>query len=292
MDLPRITIVTPSFNQAKYLPETIESVIKQDYPNLEYIIIDGGSTDGSVDVIKRYERHLAYWVSEKDSGQSEAINKGFKKATGELFTWVNSDDVLLPGSLQTVAEYYGKCNQPDIITGNVVYIDDKGRITRFLRLPRQSRFFFFRGVWHASAPAIFFKSSLFQSVGGVHVHYHLCMDFDLWMRMMNKGARIVHTPRFLGGYRWHHEAKTAQYLAARTSKIPPERERICRENLREYSERKVLFWRKIYKLYQLLNLNYLREYLDCLPAKRRRWQCVFPVAPPDSTRTNTGPGLC
>lgn len=279
MDLPRITIVTPSFNQANYLPETIESILNQNYPNLEYIIIDGASTDGSVDIIKKYESRLSNWVSEKDKGQSDAIMKGFAKSGGELFAWVNSDDILLPGCLQRIAEQYVLSGYPDILTGNVIYIDKEGKITRYVRLPRQSRFLFFRGVWHASAPAVFFKASLFRSVGGVNLDYHLCMDFDLWMKMMVRDARVMHTPRFLGGYRWHYEAKTAQYLAARTSKISPERERICRENLRGYSERKVLFWRKIYKLYQLLNLNYLREYLECLPAKRRRWKCVFPGSP-------------
>lgn len=279
MDLPRITIVTPSFDQAKYLPETIESVLKQDYPNLEYIIIDGGSTDGSVDVIKRYERHLSYWVSEKDSGQSEAINKGFKKATGELFTWVNSDDVLLPGSLQTVAEYYGKCNQPDIITGNVVYIDDKGRITRFLRLPRQSRFFFFRGVWHASAPAVFFKTSLFHAVGGVNPDYHLCMDLDLWMKMMKKDARVAHVSRYLGAFRWHENAKTIQFLDKHATSFSSERIEILKKNVNRFSIHKVLLWRKIYKLYQTLNLNYLRETIECFPAKGKNWQCVFQNLP-------------
>jgi len=279
VDLPRITIVTPSFDQAKYLPETIESVLKQDYPNLEYIIIDGGSTDGSVDVIKRYERHLSYWVSEKDSGQSEAINKGFKKATGELFTWVNSDDVLLPGSLQTVAEYYGKCNQPDIITGNVVYIDDKGRITRFLRLPRQSRFFFFRGVWHASAPAVFFKTSLFHAVGGVNPDYHLCMDLDLWMKMMKKDARVAHVSRYLGAFRWHENAKTIQFLDKHATSFSSERIEILKKNVNRFSIHKVLLWRKIYKLYQTLNLNYLRETIECFPAKGKNWQCVFQNLP-------------
>jgi len=130
VDLPRITIVTPSFDQAKYLPETIESVLKQDYPNLEYIIIDGGSTDGSVDVIKRYERHLSYWVSEKDSGQSEAINKGFKKATGEFFNWINSDDVLFPGALHRIAEAFAKNPDADLIVGDHARSHADGRIIK------------------------------------------------------------------------------------------------------------------------------------------------------------------
>ena len=275
---PRITIVTPSFNQAKYLPETIESVLGQNYPNLEYIIIDGASTDGSVDVIKKYELHLLYWCSEEDRGQSDAIMKGFNKATGELFAWVNSDDVLLPGCLRTVAEHYMLAGCPDILTGNVIYIDKEGKITRYLRLPCQSRFLFFRGVWHATAPAVFFKSSLFHTVGGVNLSYHLCMDFDLWMKMMIRDARVTHIACPLGGYRWHSESKTMRYLAARTSKVAPEHERICKENIRGYSTRKALFWRRLYKFYQVLNLNYLRGYLECLPSKGQKWQHIFPSA--------------
>jgi glycosyltransferase involved in cell wall biosynthesis len=266
MKLPKITIVTPSFNQAKYLPEAIESILTQNYPNLEYIIIDGASTDGSVDIIKKYESRLSHWVSEKDKGQSDAIMKGFARSSGELFAWVNSDDILLPGCLQRIAEQYVQSGYPDILTGNVIYLDEEGRITRYIRLPRQSRFFFFRGVWHVSAPAIFFKASLFRSVGGVNLDYHLCMDFDLWMKMMVKDARVVHIPCLLGGYRWHPETKTMRYLANSTSRVPPEREQVYRENIRGYVEWQVLFWKRIYKLYQLLNLNYLRGYIECLIA--------------------------
>jgi len=289
---PRITVVTPSFNQAKYLPETIESILNQGYTNLEYIVIDGGSTDGSVDIIRKYDSRLSYWISEKDNGQSDAIMKGFYKATGELFAWVNSDDVLLPGCLQRIAKQYVLGGFPDIMTGNVVYIDKESKITRYVRLPRQSRFLFFRGVCHVSAPAVFFKSSLFRAVGGVNLKYHLSMDLDLWMKMMARHAQVVHIRWPLGGYRRHPETKTARYLADKTPRIPPERERICIEHIRGYSERKALFWKRIYKLYQLLNLNYLKGYLECLPTKGRRWQCVFPVAPCDSTPGNAGPGLC
>lgn len=277
MKFPRITIVTPSFNQAKYLPETIESILSQNYSNLEYIIIDGASTDGSTDIIRRYETHLAYWFSEPDKGQSDAIMKGFARCTGELFAWINSDDILLPGCLQRIAEQYVLNGHPDILTGNVIYIDGEGKITRYVRLPRQSSFFLFRGVWYASAPAVFFKSSLFHSVGGVNLDCHLCMDFDLWLKMMVRDAKVVHIPCLLGGYRWHPETKTMRFLAARTSNFSSEYERICGENIRGYSKWKVVFWRRIYKLYQLLNFNYLREYIECFPNKGRGWKCVFPA---------------
>ena len=126
--LPKITIVTPSYNQGQFLRETIESVINQDYPSLEYFVIDGGSTDNSVDIIREYEDRINWWESEKDGGQSEAINKGFSKASGEILGWVNSDDVLLPGCLRVVSDYYLRNNKPDLIHSNLALINKEGII--------------------------------------------------------------------------------------------------------------------------------------------------------------------
>ena len=276
---PRITIVTPSFNQGQYIRETIESIITQDYPNLEYFIIDGGSTDDSVDVIKEYEDRVDYWVSEKDRGQSDAIMKGFDRATGELFAWVNSDDVLLPGCLTEIAENYLQNQKPDIVTADVVYMDSDGKITRYIRLPQQSRFFFFRGIWHASAPTVFFKTSLFHAVGGVNPDYHLCMDLDLWMKMMKKDARVAHVSRYLGAFRWHENAKTVISVDKQTAALSSERTEILKKNITGFSIRKVLFWRKVYKLYQIANLNYLREYLSCRSVKGKLWWQIFRAGP-------------
>ena len=275
MDYPRITIVTPSFNQAKYLGETIKSIIEQDYHNLEYIIIDGGSTDGSLDIIKQYKDQLSYWCSKKDRGQSDAIMNGFNRATGELFAWVNSDDVLLPGCLSAIAECYLQEKKPEIVTGNVVYIDEQGKITRYIRVPRQSRFFFFRGIWHVPAPTTFFKALLFRESGGLNLNYHLCMDLDIWIKMMKKGARVVHIPCYLGAYRWHKKSKTVKYHSRQTRVLNEERIDILRENITGFSIRKVLFWRKIYKLYQVINFNYLRGYLSCYSVKGMEWWRVF-----------------
>src|SRR5262245_54842718 len=123
---PRISIVTPSYNQAPYLHQTIDSVLSQGYPNLEYIVIDGGSTDGSVDSIRRYEKHLAYWASERDRGQTHAINKGFKRATGEVHAYLNSDDYYLPETLATVARAVRMRPDVDLIHGRCRYVDEQG----------------------------------------------------------------------------------------------------------------------------------------------------------------------
>jgi glycosyltransferase involved in cell wall biosynthesis len=119
-ELPKISIVTPSFNQGRFIEKTILSVIEQDYPNLEYIIIDGGSTDESVEIIKKYEKHLAYWVSEPDRGQSHAINKGFERATGEIFGWLNSDDWYHPGALKALAEAFAANPEAGVSRVNAV----------------------------------------------------------------------------------------------------------------------------------------------------------------------------
>src|SRR5437763_884238 len=125
MTFPKITVITPSYNQGKFLEETIVSVISQGYPNLEYMLIDGGSTDNSIDIIKKYRTYFSYWISEKDSGQSEAINKGLKKATGEIISWLNSDDLYTAGCLQHVAEHFAKHREAALVHGKTILFGDR-----------------------------------------------------------------------------------------------------------------------------------------------------------------------
>jgi glycosyltransferase involved in cell wall biosynthesis len=276
MNRPKISIVTPSFNQVEYLSETIESILNQGYPELEYSIIDGGSTDGSVEIIKKYESRLSYWVSEKDDGQSDAIMKGFARSTGELFAWVNSDDVLFPGCLKKIAAAYVKCGKPDIIHSNIAYINSKSRIIRFVRIPAQTRFFSCRGVWYAQAPTVFFKSQLFRNIGGLNAKYYLSMDFDIWVRMMKVGAKVVHVPHYLGGFRWHEASKTVNYLEQSKSHENPEAQEICRLHIPNVSMLQRLFWKYILKGYRMLIMNYLLAYKDYANIRgHRRWQDVF-----------------
>ncbi|GAG29700.1 unnamed protein product, partial [marine sediment metagenome] len=131
---PLVLIVTPSYNQAQFLESTILSVLNQNYPNLEYIIIDGGSTDGSIEIIKRYQKYLAYWISEKDEGQADAINKGFEKSTGQILAWINSDDTYLPETLFRVAKHFQQHQKADLVFGNINFINEYDEITGELRL--------------------------------------------------------------------------------------------------------------------------------------------------------------
>jgi len=254
VNLPRITIVTPSFNQAKYLSETIESVLKQDYPNLEYIIIDGGSTDGSVDVIKRYEHHLAYWVSEKDRGQSHAINKGLDRATGDLFNWINSDDILFPGALQRIAAAF-ICNpEADLIVGDNARSDKDGAIVRISaapsRLTASPRGWL---VWVAQQ-STFVSLLTLRRVGRIREDLHCMMDAELYYRILAGGGRFVLAKGIVGMIREHPEAKGS----VRVMEWDIEREKIFEEyGIPQFSRTTV--HAKTFLL-RLLDGSYLRSY--------------------------------
>ena len=162
---PKISIVTPSYNQVKFLERTILSILNQNYPNLEYIIIDGGSTDGSVEIIKKYEKYLACWVSEKDKGQSDAINKGFKKASGDIIAWQNSDDIYLPGVFEKVALLFSKRKDMDVVFGNIYLIDENDNILRDIRyVPFSLKSFLYEGC-NITNQATFWRRSEERRVG-------------------------------------------------------------------------------------------------------------------------------
>jgi len=276
-DLPKISIVTPSYNQDQFLRETIESVLNQHYSNLEYFIVDGGSTDNSVDIIKDYEDRIDWWVSEKDEGQSDAINKGFKRASGDLLCWVNSDDVLFPSCLKEIADCYLKQGKPDIIHANCVFVDNKGILKRLLRMPERTVFFLNRGVWSASAPAIFFSASIMRKVGYLNTRYHLSMDLDLWLRVARAGGIAYHIPKYLGAFRWHGDSQTSIAGQAKKQKNDenPETKIILNDALSRSTRKRQKEWRIIWKLYQILNLNYIHSYLETIGVKGKHWSEVF-----------------
>jgi glycosyltransferase involved in cell wall biosynthesis len=222
---PKITIAMPSYNQAPYLTEAIESILRQDYPNLEFIIIDGGSTDGSVDIIKSYESHLDYWVSEKDSGQSEAINKGLAKATGERFNWINSDDVLFPGALHRVAELHNRYPKVDMIVGGRARSSADGRIFKVSSPP--SRFAMAPRFWSMfiCQQAIFVRTERLRKIGGLREDLPYVMDTDLYYRLFRDGCRYVRANVLLGLIR---EQPTAKGVA-HPDCYAPERRQLWRE---------------------------------------------------------------
>lgn len=210
---PRISIVTPSFRQGAFIERTLRSVLDQDYPALEYRVQDGGSGDGTADVLRRHEARLAGWVSEADDGQSDAINRGFAATSGEIMGWLNSDDLLLPGALHVVADYFARHPEVDVVYGDRVLIDeDDMEIGRWL-LPGHDD-----GVlsWADFVPqeTLFWRRTLWDRVGRrVDPSFRFAMDWDLLLRFRDAGARFAHIPRFLGAFRIHRRQKTSAAIA-------------------------------------------------------------------------------
>jgi glycosyltransferase involved in cell wall biosynthesis len=202
---PRITVVTPNFNQGFFLEQTIRSVLDQNYPNLEYIIMDGGSNDNSLDIIKKYESKLTYWESVKDNGMYDALNKGFSKSTGDIMCWINSDDVLWEGSFQYVSSLFS--NNPEIqwIQGYPSVIDESGSVI-LQRDPIFSKFFFYLNIHETTLSFIqqestFWSKELWQKSGAkLNLNYSLAADFDLWLRFF-RFEKLYCTKRQLGAFR-------------------------------------------------------------------------------------------
>ncbi len=206
--LPIISIVTPSFRQASYIKRTLNSVLDQDYPKLEYIVQDGGSTDGTVEVLQSYADRLAAWESKPDGGQSQAINLGFAKSHGEIMAWLNSDDLLLPGSLRYVADYFAKNPDVDVVYGHRILIDEHDQeIGRWLLPPHNYEVL----KWADYIPqeTLFWRRSLWEKVGGIDESFRFAMDWDLLVRFQNTGAKFVRLPRYLGAFRIHASQKTS-----------------------------------------------------------------------------------
>lgn len=204
---PFISIVTPSYNQVNFLAETIESVISQDYPHKEYLIIDGGSNDGSADLIRRYEPHLAYWVSEPDKGQAHAVNKGFARAKGEVLGWLNSDDLYLPGALTAVAEIFAAHPEVDLVYGDFIYTDVHGWPLRRRRVFPAISYNMLLFHDYLGQPAVFYRRSLLDRVGPLDESLYYCLDWDLFLRMWPRSRRL-HCPKVLATYRLAASAKS------------------------------------------------------------------------------------
>ncbi|MCC6730585.1 MAG: glycosyltransferase [Chthonomonadales bacterium] len=204
---PRISVVTPSYNQADFLEETIQSVLNQEYPNLEYMIIDGGSTDGSVDIIRRLEDRLAWWVSEKDRGQAHAINKGLERATGDVFAFLNSDDLYTAGALRRVGAAFRE-NPPALLYGKCRYVDAEGApMDEFPFHPALD----LETVLADNLlpqPSAFVRMDVCREVGRFDETMHYAFDHDYWVRAMLRGYRLSALPELLSLYRLHPSSKT------------------------------------------------------------------------------------
>jgi glycosyltransferase involved in cell wall biosynthesis len=215
-----VSVVTPSYNQARFVEQTIRSVLLQGYPDLEYIVIDGGSTDGSVEVIRKYERHLAHWESGRDRGQSHAINKGFARATGEVMCWLNSDDYYLPGTLRAVAEALFEGAGAAAVVGHCVqvYADGSPPLRGRGGFESLERLLEFWKGYRMHQPSIFWRREVFERVGYLDESLHLTMDFDYWVRVA-RHFEFKNLDRDLACATYHEEAKTGDGFAAYTGEL-------------------------------------------------------------------------
>ncbi len=205
---PLISIVTPSFNQARFIRRTIESVLTQDYPNLEYIVVDGGSTDGSRAIIQEYESRLAHWESIPDKGQTDAINKGFARATGKYLAWLNSDDIYQPGAIAEAVAYLEAHPDVGLVYGDCIFIDAQDReIGRFPAAQTNYKRLR-RGYVHIPQQTAFFRADLWQKVGPLDPSFYFAMDFDLWVRLAKEAPLVFLPGHVWAGFRLHGDAKT------------------------------------------------------------------------------------
>lgn len=211
-DAPQISVVTPNLNQGAYIEATIRSVVDQGYPNVQYIVQDGGSKDQSLEVIRRLQSQIAHWASEKDSGQANAINLGMRHATGEILAYLNSDDILLPGSLAYVANYFRQHPEVDVVYGHRVLINEQGDdIGRWVLPPHDDYVLPF--VDYVPQETMFWRKSIWEKVGSrLDEAFHFAMDWDLILRFREAGARFERLPRFLGAFRISSDNKTTTLL--------------------------------------------------------------------------------
>lgn len=208
-DLPLVSIVTPSFNQAKFLEQTIQSVLNQDYPNIEYLVVDGGSTDGSVEIIQRYSGRLAWWVSEEDHGQADGINKGLARARGKYVAWLNSDDYYLPGAVLQAVALLEQHPELAFVHGDLQVVDESGKVINVLTYGNWG----VRGLMAfkiIGQPAVFMRHSALEQAGLLDLSYHFLLDHQLWLRLSLQGNTLYH-PTLWAGEHVHAASKnTAQ----------------------------------------------------------------------------------
>jgi len=210
MDYPKISIITPSYNQGIFLEETILSVLNQNYPALEYIVIDGGSTDNSVSILEKYADRITYWISEPDKGQADAINKGFKIATGEIVAWLNSDDCYEENTLNIVAKHF--INAPDInfLFGDCNFYVEAEHYEHLNKINLVNFAAKQLGQFPYSQPSCFFKNNLLKRCGYLDTDLHYCLDVDLFIRFALNG-KMAYTPHILSKFRIHDQSKTTNY---------------------------------------------------------------------------------
>ncbi len=270
----KITIVTPSYNQANYLEETLRSVLSQRDQIHQYLVLDGGSSDGSAELIKKYADEtggIDYWHSRKDTGQSDAIHQGFQRATGDYIAWLNSDDVYLPGALRHVREALERNRSWDALTGYHVRIDGASRILSHHRTPGESPRMVWWGVQHTAQQTCFFRKSLYDKVGGLDLKLHCAMDTELWLRMFDAGSTWGHVPEYLAAFRMHEAAKGSAWL----KEYAEERTTVHQRWPQYLESRRRYLGVPFYRLSQIVSLRHPRARWETRRNRGRKLSEVF-----------------
>ena len=212
-NLPTLSVVVPSFNQGRFLSQTLESILDQAYPRLELIVVDGGSSDDSPAIIRSYEKHIRWWVSEPDNGQAHAINKGFAKSSGEVMAWINSDDLVAPGAFFRVMRHFYQVPSISVVYGNRVVIDEGGREIGRWTLPGHSARVL-RWADFVPQETLYWRRSAWDATGArLDESFRFAMDWDFLLRLAKSRQHFVHLPYFLGLFRVHHNQKTSAQMS-------------------------------------------------------------------------------
>jgi glycosyltransferase involved in cell wall biosynthesis len=226
-DLPLVSIVTPSFNHARFIEATMQSVLMQDYHRIEYLVVDGGSNDGTVDVIKKYDGRggvlppnamnasdrgektspLLWWVSEKDKGQTDAINKGFARAKGDILAWLNSDDTYEPGAISAAVKYLQEHPEVGMVYGDCNFINEHGNVIGKFNSAQTDYRLLRQGYVHIPQQTMFFRRELWEQVGPLDPSFYFAMDYDLWTRIAAR-SEIKYVPQTWANFRLHTSGKT------------------------------------------------------------------------------------
>jgi glycosyltransferase involved in cell wall biosynthesis len=269
----KITVVTPSYNQARFLDQTLRSVLSQRDQIHEFFVLDAGSNDGSADIIRRHAQQggIDYWHSQKDKGQSDAIDQGFRRATGDVLCWLNSDDVFLPNVLAKVRAAFDRNPRWDALTGYLVRIDADSRILTMHRTPGESTRMALWGVHHVAQQTCFFKKSLYERVGGIDLSLHCLLDTEMWYRMFDSGATWGHVPEYLAAFRVHELAKGSSW----DREYARENALISEKYPRYRTRRRQWLGMNYYRLTQVLSLRQVRATLETRRNRGRKLTDVF-----------------
>ena len=207
--IPLVSVITPSFNQAQFLERTIQSVLAQDYPRIEYGIVDGGSTDGSVDLIQKYQSRLAWWVSEQDKGQTDAINKGFNRASGDIFAWINSDDTYNPGAVTAAVKYLMEHPDVAMVYADCNFIDEEDRVIGKFNAAQTDYRRLRQGYVHIPQQTMFFRAQYWRELGPLDPSFYFAMDYDLWTRIAAHASIKYFPGKNWANFRIHTASKTS-----------------------------------------------------------------------------------